>query len=715
VKSFRTSVVCAALATMATSATAATLTVSAGGDLQAALNAAQPGDTILLQPGATFTGNFILPVKNGSADITIRSAAPDAALPADGQRITPDYAVQLPKLRSNSNGAALATAPGASHWRLMFLEFFPEPGTTTADLVELGATGSQQNTLVQVPQHFIVDRVYMHGDPTNGQRRGIALNSGDTQVLNSYFADFKGKNVDTQAICGWNGPGPYLVENNYLEAAGENIMFGGSDPSVPNLVPSDITIRHNLISRPMAWMNQGWTVKNLVEFKNAENAVVEGNIIENHWVGGQQGSAIVVTPRNQSNTAPWTVVRNITFQNNIIRHVSSGFNILGYDNLAPSQQTDTVIVRNNLLYDVSAKYTSSSTAGPARLAIVGAGPKNVTFDHNTVDNDGASTLFLYGGATPTGVQITGFTLTNNLLKQNSWAIYGDAVGQGQPAIDHFTPNATIAHNTFAGAAARLYPTGNDFPAVAQWLADFADRTNGDYRLVPTSLSRNAGSDGKDIGVDYVELMAAINGASSPVVAPPPVVVPPPLVNPPVVMPPPVVTPPPPVAKPPVTTPSGSRPYSGTAIGLPGRIQAENYDKGGEGVAFHDTTGGNAGKTYRTDGVDLQATTDAGGGRDLGWTVKGEWLKYSVTVASARRYAVSFRVASKGTGGTFHLEVDGVNVTGTMRIPNTGGWQSWTTVTRTGVALTAGPHVLRLVMDTNGTNGAVGNFNWIDVK
>jgi len=286
--------------------------------------------------------------------------------------------------------------------------------------VELGATGSQQNTLSQVPQHFLIDRVYMHGDPTNGQRRGVALNSGDTQVLNSYFADFKGKNVDTQAIRGWNGPGPYLVENNYLEAAGENIMFGGSDPSVPNLVPTGITIRHNYISRPMAWMNQGWTVKNEVEFKNAQNAVVEGNIIENHWVGGQQGSAIVVTPRNQSNTAPWSVVRDITFQNNIIRHVSSAFNILGYDNLAPSQQTESIVVRNNLLYDVSSKYTSNSVAGPARLAIVGAGPKNVTFDHNTIDNDGASTLFLYGGATPTGVQIAGFTLTNNLLKQNSW-------------------------------------------------------------------------------------------------------------------------------------------------------------------------------------------------------------------------------------------------------------------------------------------------------
>src|SRR5438552_12037026 len=234
----------------ANGARAATLTVNSGGDLQAALNAAQPGDTILLQAGATFTGNFMLPVKNGSADITLRSSADDSLLPAAGVRMTPAYASQLPKLRSTSNGAALATAPGTSHWRLLFLEFSPQPGTTTADLLELGATGSRQNTQAQVPAHFVVDRSYFHGDPTTGQRRGIALNSGDTRVINSYFADFKGKNVDTQAICGWNGPGPYVVENNYLEAAGENIMFGGSDPSIPNLVPTNITIRRNDISRP---------------------------------------------------------------------------------------------------------------------------------------------------------------------------------------------------------------------------------------------------------------------------------------------------------------------------------------------------------------------------------------------------------------------------------------------------------------------------------
>jgi len=688
VRKLVTSMVCLAATLAAGLANASTLTVNAGGDLQAALNAAQPGDTILLQAGATFTGNFVLPVKNGASDITIRSSAADSSLPAAGVRMTPASAPLLPKIRSTSNGAALATAPGASHWRLLFLEFYPQPGTTTADLVELGATGSHQNTSWQVPQHFVVDRSYFHGDPTNGQRRGIALNSGDTQIVNSYFADFKGRNSDTQAICGWNGPGPYLIDNNYLEAAGENVMFGGSDPSVPNLVPTGITIRRNHISRPMAWITQGWTVKNLVEFKNAQDVVVEGNIIENHWVGGQQGSAIVITPRNQSNTAPWSVVRNITVQNNIIRHVSSGFNILGYDNLAPSQQTDGITVRNNLLYDVDTKYTSSTTAGPARLAIIGAGPRNVTFDHNTVDNNGGSTIFIYGGATPTGVQIAGFTLTNNLLKQNSWAIYGDAIGQGQPALDHFAPNATVAHNTFAGASPKLYPIGNDFPTVAQWLADFTQRAAGDYTLVPTSLSRGAGTDGKDVGVDFAELNAALAAPSAP-----------PVINPPVV--------PPPVPPPPQSTP-----YSGTPIALPGRIEAENYDKGGEGLAYHDTTAGNSGLAYRKDGVDIHSTSDAGGGYLVGWTAKGEWLKYSVNATAARNYTLDVRVASKGAGGTFHIEIDGVNVTGTMSGPNTGAWQTFTTISKAGVALTAGPHVVRLVMDGIGASGSVANFNWI---
>ena len=108
-------------------------------------------------------------------------------------------------------------------------------------------------------------------------------------------------------------------------------------------MPTGITIRRNLITKPLAWMSQSWTVKNLIEFKNARDVVVEGNTIENNWAAGQQGYSIVFTPRNQSNTAPWSVVRNITVQNNVIRHVAAVFNILGYDDISPSQQTQDII------------------------------------------------------------------------------------------------------------------------------------------------------------------------------------------------------------------------------------------------------------------------------------------------------------------------------------------------------------------------------------
>jgi len=162
-------------------------------------------------------------------------------------------------------------------------------------------------------------------------------------------------------------------------------------------------------------------------------------------------------------------------------------------------------------------------------------------------------------------------------------------------------------------------------------------------------------------------------------------------------------------------PAGSTPYTGTAIALPGRIEAENYDRGGEGVAYHDATPTNPDGVYRNDGVDLQVSNDGDNGYKVKTAVAGEWLKYTVNVTSTRLYTASVRVSSNGTCGTFHLEVDGVNVTGTMTVPNTGGWGNWTTLTKTGVSMTAGQHVVRLVLDSNGATSMSGNFNWIDLR
>ena len=160
---------------------------------------------------------------------------------------------------------------------------------------------------------------------------------------------------------------------------------------------------------------------------------------------------------------------------------------------------------------------------------------------------------------------------------------------------------------------------------------------------------------------------------------------------------------------------GSGPYTGTPVSLPGTVQAENFDQGGAGIAFSDTTAGNTGGQYRTSGVDvdIEATSDTGGGYNVGWTAPNEWLKYTVNVATSGTYTIEARVAASGAGGTFHIEADGIDKTGPMTIPNTGGWQSWTTISKD-VSLSAGAQVWRLVIDNAGSGGVVGNLNYIRV-
>jgi len=157
----------------------------------------------------------------------------------------------------------------------------------------------------------------------------------------------------------------------------------------------------------------------------------------------------------------------------------------------------------------------------------------------------------------------------------------------------------------------------------------------------------------------------------------------------------------------------STPFGGTAVSLPGTIQAENFDEGGEGVAYHDLTAGNTGgQGVRTTNVDIAATSDVGGGLVVGWASAGEWLRYSVNVSAAGNYDIDVRVASGGNGGTFHIEINGVDKTGPITVSNTGGWDTWQTLRKSAVALSPGPQVWRLVLDANGSTGAVANFNWI---
>ncbi len=151
------------------------------------------------------------------------------------------------------------------------------------------------------------------------------------------------------------------------------------------------------------------------------------------------------------------------------------------------------------------------------------------------------------------------------------------------------------------------------------------------------------------------------------------------------------------------TPSGQSPYGGTAWAIPGTIQAENYDLGGEGVAYHDNDAANNGGQYRpSEGVDIETTSDIGGGYNVGWTRTGEWIEYTVNVQTTGAYTLTARVASGASTGQFRIEFDGVDVTGTVTCPNTGGWQSWTNISQT-VSLTAGQRVMRIYFLGDETN------------
>jgi glucosylceramidase len=161
--------------------------------------------------------------------------------------------------------------------------------------------------------------------------------------------------------------------------------------------------------------------------------------------------------------------------------------------------------------------------------------------------------------------------------------------------------------------------------------------------------------------------------------------------------------------------NASNPYGGVRASVPGRIEAERFDEGDDGIAYHDIDSANFGGQLRATGVDIEPTTDAGAGYNVGWMAPGEWLGYSITAAIAAAYQLDVRVASLGPGGTFHIEIDGTNVTGPLSIQDTGAWQNWTTLSRSGIQISAGAHVLRLVVDTASANGIVGNVNWISAR
>jgi hypothetical protein len=480
-----------ALAAAAPAATARTLRVGVGGDLQRALDAARGGDQVVLARRASLVGPFTLPAKPGRRWITVRGAGWSVRGRGTGRRAGPAHAAALPDLVSPGAGQpALRTAPGAHHWRLIGLELRKRaPQDLVYDLVALGSAGAEQDRRAEAPHDLVLDRVWVHGDPAGELKRGIALNSARTRIVNSTVSDVGVRGQDSQAIAGWNGPGPFTIANDRLQGAAENVMFGGATPSIPGLVPSDVVVRGNLIDKPLQWKaSHRYTVKNLLELKNARRVRIVDNVFAHNWLDGQTGIAIVLTPRGENGAAPWAVVRDVRFERNIVDDAVGGVAILGHDDSGPSRLTRNITLTGNLF---------TRLGGEPLLKI--SGGTDVRFDHNTSLQDG-SVVVAYGEPTRR------FAFTNTIARHNRYGVFGDSTGTGRVALRRFFPGARFAGNVLVGGDRALYDGRNFFPPTLAAVG-FVGVGPRRWALRPTSRYRGRATDRRDPGADVRALPA----------------------------------------------------------------------------------------------------------------------------------------------------------------------------------------------------------------
>jgi hypothetical protein len=449
--------------------------VNAGGDLQAALNAAGPGDEIVLQAGARFVGQFRLPAKPAGAVITIRSSA---TLP--NRRITPADSALLPTLAASVISAVL-DGSNAANWRLDGIQF------------ESVSNGQGEVIVLQDSTNIYLDRLLIVAG-ANGQKRGIRGNGRQITLTRSHIANIWRSGQDSQTFCAWDGAGPYTITNNYLEAASENVMFGGADSASADRVPSDILIEGNQFTKRLEWKGQGKVVKNLFELKSAKRITIRGNTFERNWTDAQTGYGILLKVANQDGGAPWSVLEDVLFENNIVRDTENGFNILGNDYAKPSGRATRITIRNNLLVTPGVAFQLGGEIGP------------LTIDHNTIEQ-GYTLMSLYvgtvwnaGASAPrtAAFAVEQLIFTNNLALHNDYGVKGEASGVGTPSLVRHARSFTWTNNVLAGGAGQPYPAVTWMPTVAEYRI----QVDSDYNLTSTSAYRNAGTDGRDLGVDW---------------------------------------------------------------------------------------------------------------------------------------------------------------------------------------------------------------------
>jgi hypothetical protein len=386
--------------------------------------------------------------------------------------------------------------------------------------------------------------MWVHGNAQDETVRGLLLSASRyVAIVDSYFSDFhciakSWSCGDTQAIGGGLGEspmGPYKIVNNFLEAAGENILFGGGYATT---TPADIEIRRNHMFKPPAWMRgqagyaggadgNPFIVKNLLELKNAQRVLIDGNVMENSWGGfSQVGFAILLTPKNQGgragiNLCPACQVTDVTIRNTSISHVAAGFQIANaLAGSGAARDGQRYSIHDVIIDDIDGK----KYGGPgefAQVSVSAGAPvlQNVAINHVTAFPP--STLFMIGDMVATSTPIKNFAFTNSIVNAGAHPVWSTGGGPANCAF-HDVPsvtfdacfsNSTFSSNAIIDSPPSSWPGKNFFPASpnAVRFANYNGGSGGDYRLQPASPFKGKGTDGKDLGADLEAIHSATAG------------------------------------------------------------------------------------------------------------------------------------------------------------------------------------------------------------
>lgn len=525
--------------------------VGANSNLLSAVESAKCGDTLLLSAGSSFeVKEFPSKRCDDQHYITIRTDTPDAKLPSEETRISPAWAgvASLPgrpafaqppggpaKLMPTLIVKANSGASIGDHFRFIGVEWVSEPAIRDGRMVRTEAT-----------DHVIFDRNWFH--PADGAEvgKGVAMVSGSRfiAVINSYLSGFYCVTscTDSSAVGGGNGDvpiGTLKIYNNFIEASGENILFGGAKSEIN---PTDVEIRRNHLFKPLIWRegDPGYTpvatgrpaiVKNHFELKSAIRVLFEANLLENSWGGfTQTGFAILLTPKNQNDKCPKCAVTDVTLRYNRVRNVAGVFQIGNLPSSAGGTSSDGGRDSiHDLLVD---SIRDHDWKGQGTFAIISSNSPllhDVAFDHVTAFVTGP--IFYVGNKS--GQKVPNFSVTNSLFMNGGSRLEFSSTGGGRANCAHDSQRAgadavlnacfinyKFEKNLFISAKGG-WPKGTivvSSPGAAG-IRDLKEGVAKNPRLCQANLpdcskaspGASAATDGKDIGADVDAIEAALAG------------------------------------------------------------------------------------------------------------------------------------------------------------------------------------------------------------